>query len=444
MDWRGAAVSCIAALLLATSGCKSKSIERTGEPAGGGAQESSAPESPIDERPVTIVMPGADAGAGSADASVASGPVTPPTGSAASIWIPARGDFALRDRETGSTWNTRGQAFAGALKGAELRQLAGYTVFWFSWSTAHDQGEVWRQDKLNRPGPIAADASGDCLVPCDEIRSGGPPPDGIPALDYLGRWDRPRKAAMVKADAPEADYLADGSPVLGVFLEGEAHAYPLALMNWHEIYIDRVGGTELNVTYCPLTGSGLVFPVRQADGLSLHLYTSGRLFNDNLTLFERDVAEPTYWNQILQKAIRGPRLGKTLSLLPVTETTWAQWRRMHPGTRVASRDTGYSRNYGTNPYTTQQAPDAFTLFPVNPAWEPWYPNKSKALALAGPKTHRAYAFVEMEKTGDRVVIDDVLDGTPIAVVYEREHAMAVGFERTVEGHVLTFEGATAP
>lgn len=198
------------------------------------------------------------------------------------------------------------------------------------------------------------------------------------------------------------------------------------------------------MTYCPLTGSGLVFPARQGNGAPLHFYISGRLFNDNLTMFERDADEPTFWNQILQKAIRGPRKGRALELLPVTATTWAHWREMHPGTLVTSSDTGYSRNYGANPYTEQQQPDAYTLFPVNPAWEPWYPNKSKTLALEGPKTSRAYAFAEMEKAGDRLVIDDVLDGAPIVVVYEREHAMAVAFERTNDGRTLTFEGATAP
>ena len=363
-------------------------------------------------------------------------------GASAPLWLPDPRDFVLRDVETGSLWNLRGQAFDGELQGAQLGQIAAHTVFWFSWSASHDGGQVWQREELNRSGAIEPDGSGECNVPCGEIRSGGPPPDGIPTLDHRGRWGRPTSARMVDVGDSDAGYLRDASMVLGVYLDGEAHAYPQALLNWHENYIDLVGETEINMTYCPLTGSGIGIPVEQSGG-PLYLFVSGRLFNDNLTMWEREVDEPSFWNQVLLRAVRGPRRGDLLETLPVTETTWGRWRQMHPSTKVASAETGYERNYGHNPYCREQSPQAEPLFAVRPNWARTYANKSKVLALDGPVTSRAYAFEEMEKLADRVVINDELDGEPILVLYEAEHRLALPFSRTLDGRTLRFEGVVA-
>lgn len=362
------------------------------------------------------------------------------------VWIPSAGDFVIRDVQTGSLWNLRGQAFEGPCKGAQLEQVPGYTVFWFSWSATHHGGEIWNRDEKNMPGEIEPDPDGPCNVPCEEIRSGGPPPDGIPALDHEGRWERPKAQAMVEPDAPEAEYLSDSDRVAGVYLEGEARAYPYPILNWHEIHIDQIGDTEFNLTYCPLTGSALLIPVDQGEKSPLHLYVSGRLYNDNLTMFQRgvDQQEATFWNQVLRRGIRGPRRGERLEIAPVTETTWERWKEMHPDTLVTSVDTGFSRSYGRNPYDSRQESSAKPLMPINPEWETFYANKEKVLSLEGEDIDRAYPLPELQSKGERVVVHDELEGQPLLIVYEKAHRMVVPFSRVVAGQALTFEGDVAP
>lgn len=358
------------------------------------------------------------------------------------VWIPEAGDFVFRDAETGSLWNVLGQAFEGPLRGARLRQRPAFTVFWLYWSSAHGGAPIWNQDSPNAATPIDNPADPACDVPCDEIVGGGPG-DTIPALDHLGRWDRPQAQPMVAAGDPGADYLTPTSMVLGLSIDGEARAYPHALLDWHEIHVDEIAGTEVNVTYCPLVGSGIAFPARSTPGADpTYFYVSGRLFNDNLTMFQRgvDEADATLWNQMLTRGITGQGAGRQLSYLPIVETTWARWQQMHPDTLVASDDTGYDRAYGSDPYAAYHEPDSGTLNPVSSAPDPRYPNKSRVLAIEGESTSKAYPFMEMDTLGDRVLVHDELDGAALLVVYEAASRMAIPFERVSGGEVLTFEG----
>lgn len=143
-------------------------------------------------------------------------------------WVPASGDIIMRDTTTGSLWNARGEAFSGPCEGVVLEQLPSHNAFWFSWSISRDGHPIWNQSEPNAAGAIEPDPAGDCLVPCDEIRSGGPPPDGIPALDVDGRWGRPAPARMVGASDDDAAYLANSDMVLGVYLDGQARASPVS------------------------------------------------------------------------------------------------------------------------------------------------------------------------------------------------------------------------
>ena len=359
-------------------------------------------------------------------------------------WVPSVGDFVLRDVETGSLWNARGEAFDGPCTGARLEQLPSFTTFWFAWSASRNGGSVWTHEGIvvNETSDYSPDASGDCSVPCSEIRSGGPAPDGIPALDHAGRWERPQAQQMVPAGA--ATYLEDSDLILGVVVDGQARAYPHNIFWWHEIQIDEIGGMEFNVTYCPLTGSGMVFPVDQGGEAPLHLYVSGRLFNSNLTMFERDPVsgEPTFWNQMMLEAISGPRAGETLELMPVTETTWGRWVEMYPETLVTSDDTGYDRNYARYPYGDYITNHGNTFGAINPQYAETYPEKTMALAVELAGESRAYSFSELRGVGDRVVINDRIGDVATVVYFDAAHAMAVPFDRLVDGVPLTFEGAT--
>ncbi|MFT6395296.1 MAG: hypothetical protein ACJAYU_000038 [Bradymonadia bacterium] len=317
----------------------------------------------------------------------------------------------LRDTLTDSLWNARGESFAAPCEGVTLTKLPSHNAFWFSWSISREGHPVWNRDEANSAGAIQADAAGDCLVPCNEIRSGGPPPDGIPALDVDGRWNRPTAAVMVAPEDPSAEYVRDDDLVLGLAIDGEAQAFPHSILWWHEIQVARVGGREVNVTFCPLTGSGMIIDGVQG-GEPWYAYVSGRLFSSNLTMFERDIEDPIFWNQMLLQGVSGPRAGEQLEILPVTETTWARWLEMYPQTTVTSDETGYSRNYQSYPYGDYRSDDADTFAGTNPQPVDTYENKDMVLSVQGSNISKAYAFDEMETFGQRVAVNDDFDGTP--------------------------------
>jgi hypothetical protein len=176
-------------------------------------------------------------------------------------------------------------------------------------------------------------------VPVDaaEIVSGGPPPDGIPPID------RPT------FESPESvTWLEDNEPVLAVEVGGVAKAYPIRIMTWHEIVNDEFGDTPVVVTYCPLCNTGIAFERPVIDGELLDFGTSGKLFNSNLVMYDRQTE--SYWAQATGQAIRGPLVPEELDFVPARLLSWGDWVDAHPDGDVLSIETGFDRNYGTNPY----------------------------------------------------------------------------------------------
>jgi hypothetical protein len=174
------------------------------------------------------------------------------------------------------------------------------------------------------------------LVPLAEIRSGGPPPDGIPSIDEP-TFLRPG----------EVDFLGENEPVLALDIDGDRRAYPVQILMWHEIVNDTVGGVPVSVTYCPLCNSALAYD-RRVDGKVLEFGTSGSLWNSALVMYDRQTE--TLWSHFTGQAIVGELTGIELDTFPVATVPWGVWRDANPDGLVLSRDTGFSREYGRNPY----------------------------------------------------------------------------------------------
>jgi hypothetical protein len=193
--------------------------------------------------------------------------------------------------------------------------------------------------RVEAPPPFPWDAPSPppSVVDLDEIRPGGPPPDGIPPID------QPRYESVEQADG----WLEDREPVLMVERGQTARAYPLRILTFHEIVNDQLDGDPLLVTYCPLCNSGLAFhPV--VDGEVLDFGTSGRLWRSNLVMYDR--ATRSLWSQFTGEAIVGEHLGIRLERLPSAIVSWADFRSSRPGGDVLSIQTGFDRPYGRNPY----------------------------------------------------------------------------------------------
>ena len=180
------------------------------------------------------------------------------------------------------------------------------------------------------------DAFPAALVNVDDIRSGGPPPDGIPPIDEP-RFVRP---AAVRS-------LQDREPVIALEVDGEARAYPLEILMWHEIVNDTVAGVPVTVTYCPLCNSAVVYDRRLGDRV-LDFGTSGKLYHSALVMYDRQTQ--SLWAHFTAEGLVGVLAGERLDTYPASIVSWGSWRDANPDGLVLSRDTGFDRDYGRNPY----------------------------------------------------------------------------------------------
>jgi hypothetical protein len=246
----------------------------------------------------------------------------------------------------------------------------------------------------------------DALIPENEIFSGGPPKDGIPSLDN-----------PVFVQASQAHYLQDTDRVLGLTRNGISKAYPLHILNWHEIVNDRFGEEGVVITYCPLCGSGMANEAK-VSGKYLQFGVSGLLYNSDVLMYDRQTQ--SLWSQILSQAVAGPMKGMVLPAISITHTAWSDWRTRHPDTLVLSHKTGFNRDYHTNPYDGYER-DSGIMFPVRFRTKGYHP-KERVIGLVLDGKAKVYPFVELAKGSG--VIDDRLGDHRIQVRYNHAHQSA--------------------
>jgi hypothetical protein len=243
------------------------------------------------------------------------------------------------------------------------------------------------------------------IIPVEAIESGGPPRDGIPSID---------DPVFITPD--EAGFLQDDDRVLGIALSGSARAYPIRILNWHEIVNDRIEDQSIVVSFCPLCGTGMVFSA-EVDGTVLEFGVSGLLYNSDMLLYDR--ATYSLWSQIMSQAVAGKLVGTRLTSLPVTHTSWFAWRDQHPETMVLSTDTGYRRDYNHQPYGGYETSRSVMFKPEN--WPPPdYHPKEWVAGIEIDGQYRAYPFTELERNGADS-FNDVFNDKQIVVSWDADN-----------------------
>ena len=235
-------------------------------------------------------------------------------------------------------------------------------------------------------------------VDLSEIMSGGPPRDGIPAVDT------PRYASTENA----GEWLDPDEPVIAAEIAGEARAYPLQILIWHEMANDTLGGIPIAVTFCPLCNSAIVFD-RRLDGEVLDFGTTGRLRLSDLVMYDRQTE--TWWQQLTGTGIVGEHAGRELVRLPAAIVSWRDFRAAFPNATVLSRETGYSRSYGSNPYAGYDSTTQPFLLRRTP--DPRLPAMERVLHVAAGEAERIYPFGAFT---DEPVINDEVGGEPVVVM----------------------------
>jgi hypothetical protein len=269
-----------------------------------------------------------------------------------------------------------------------------------------------------------------------EIADGGPPPDGIPALDEPG-FQR----------TGDVRWVDDAEQVLVVQVGGEARAYPIQVLTHHEIVNDTIAGVPVAVTYCPLCASGIAFDRRVADRV-LSFGTSGKLYRSDLVMYDRQTE--SLWPQIEGAAVAGVLTGTELEVLPASLVSWQQWRTAHPSGWVLSRQTGFSRQYGSNPYYRYDDKESLPLFASGPVDNRIEWLKQPVVGIASGGDALAVDIEALRQDGVREVTVDGRTMTvwwlpgarssldDFAVGEGREVGTTAVFEPVVDGRRLTF------
>ncbi len=234
--------------------------------------------------------------------------------------------------------------------------------------------------------------------------------------------------------AAESDWLESDSMVLGYATAEGAWAFPVRILNFHEIVNTVIGGEPILVSYCPLCYSGIVYSRRMAGGVLTFGNTSA-LYESDMVMV--DYQTGSYWWQVAGSAIVGPLTGSQLTVLPGVMSSWGAWRNLYPDTLVMSRDTGYDRNYDRDPFSSyaEFINGGTWAFPVSQAArDPRLRPADIVAAIRVGDTVRGYPIAGEVP----VVFNDTIEGQPVLVVGVPADGFAAAYSPVVDALRLEF------
>ncbi len=242
-------------------------------------------------------------------------------------------------------------------------------------------------------------------VPAAEIVEGGPKRDGIKSVDTPGF-----------AAPEEASWVAPQNPVLGVAIGEAAHAYPVHVMDYHQVVNDELGGKPVVVTYDPLAGVPRAFEAR-VDDRSLRFGVSGLIYNHNFLLYDRETE--SLWLQFTGEAIAGPLAGKRLTPVRIRQERFSTWLSRHPRTGVLERPFPKRIDYRFTPFKAYIVEDK-ALFPVKARDTRYH---AKEMVLGVVVDGRSYAYLGSRVTAAGGEVEEEIGGRKIHVAYDTEEAV---------------------
>lgn len=242
-----------------------------------------------------------------------------------------------------------------------------------------------------------------CLVPRDVLVKATSPEALPPRIDppLLG----PDEAQATRLPQ-HGKYLLPGDRVVGVALNGEACAYPVRAMQWHEAVDHTVGGVPIVVTYAALTDSARAFD-RRVGGDTLELAASGWVWSSNPLLYDRHPAasgrRSSLWSQLQGRAVAGPaaKEGHALAPVPCVLTSWSSWRARHPDTKVIAPDPSRADRYRKDPYHAYAGTEVlrFPVSPMPPA-DAGLPAKTPCVIVGPPGARVVYPLPWLARQAD--------------------------------------------
>ncbi|MFN0090018.1 MAG: DUF3179 domain-containing protein [Acidimicrobiales bacterium] len=332
---------------------------------------------------------------------------------------------------TASSGGPRATTATAALRSFELLRVeASPREFGPEALIPSDIPDVLTEIRFSDPG------FGPTQIQSGDLKRGGPAPDGIPSIDKP-RFER----------VEQVDWLTDNEPVFVFELGGEARAYPLQILMFHEIVNDTIAGVPVAITYCPLCNSAFAHD-RRHEGRVLSFGVSGALYNSSLVMFDRQTF--SLWSHFSGQGLVGVFGGDKLTSYPVTLASWNEFQAAHPDGIVLSRDTGFTKDYGRNLYPGYDDVNTPPFFFDEGAVDGRYAAKTRIVGLDLPSGAQAVTNQRLETDRDVALLDgdrplvvwwqpgtrSALDSKAIAD--GRDVGTTGAFEATLDGQVLTF------
>ena len=260
-----------------------------------------------------------------------------------------------------------------------------------------------------------------------DLLSGGPPRDGIPPID------QPKFIENQLA----AQWLKPNDPVIALEINGDARAYPLQILTWHEIVNDVVGEIPVTITFCPLCNSAVVFK-RNHQGITYDFGTSGLLRHSDLVMYDRQTE--SLWQQFTGEAIVGVMTGEQLMMIPSGLIGFEQFQAAYPAGKILSKETGYSREYGRNPYPGYDDIRNNPFLFRDPLDER-LPAMARVVTVSDGKYHNAYPVELLEKLG---VIHHQLGNQAVVIFHQDGVSSALDTTRIANGDDVGATGVFVP
>jgi hypothetical protein len=280
----------------------------------------------------------------------------------------------------------------------------------------------------------------DCLVPCDHIVSGGPPKDGIPSID------NPIFISVQEFEAEFSETYLDQLYVLGVVINGVSRAYPRDIINWHEIVNDEFDDKHVCVTFCPLTGTGILYDTSSIGNSTLG--TSGKLYENNLVFYDRE--SDSRWSQMLGISLKGDKIGQILPKQPIVESSWKAWKALHPDTQILSRLSYPGRGFSYYDRIAypgyRERSEIWFRTAYSPTKPPYnlYHEKDLTIVLEIDTRTGLFPFEDLAK---RPILNEFLANQSILVLFDEANELAIVYNSTNpnsqnNSEVLHFEPVT--
>ena len=274
--------------------------------------------------------------------------------------------------------------------------------------------------------------------PLDLIIEGGPGKDGIRSIDN----------PTFNTNAEAAEWLDGREPVVAYLFGSEARAYPLQILMYHEIVNDQIDDQQVAITYCPLCNAAMVFDRKYADQL-LDFGTTGKVHASNLVMYDRQTE--SWWLQFTGEGIVGEYTGTQLTLLPSQIVSFKQFMDSYPNGKVLSKETGFDKKYGINPYTNYDSLKSPMAWFYRKPLDTRLPAMERVLGVVVGDSVVAYPFSALNT---KPLLQQQLDGKPILIISKAGIASAVDkqlirkskdtltaavYSRLVDGRELDFE-----